>query len=83
LITVSLKEIVTPARKPVDHLRAAHFLRSPPRIQITVTVQCDAMLLDAHVAHFHFVHELVNGQSSGSLERVNDFKPLGTANFGD
>jgi hypothetical protein len=41
------------------------------------------MLLDAHVAHLHFVNELVDGHSSAALERVNNLEPLGTANFCD
>ncbi len=40
------------------------------------------MLLDAHVAHFHARHELVNGQAFGALERVKNFEPLGAADFG-
>src|SRR4029077_1823486 len=61
LITIGLEKVMAPARKTIDHLRPAHFLRATPRVQIAVAVKSDAMLLDAHVAHVHFVHELVDG----------------------
>ena len=83
LVAVRLKKIMAPARKPVDHLWAAHLLRATPGIEITVALEGEAMLLDAHVAHLHFFHELVDGHSPGALERVNNVKPLSTANFRD
>src|SRR5213593_1320358 len=81
LVTVGLKQIVAPTRQPIDHLWPTHSLRPTPGVQITVAVKSDAMLLDAHVAHAHSVHELVDGHSPGALERVNNLKPLSTANF--
>jgi hypothetical protein len=39
------------------------------------------MLLDAHVAHFHFLDELIDRQAAASFEGVQDFEPLGAAYF--
>jgi hypothetical protein len=69
--------------EPVNHFGPAHFLGAPPGIQIPITLEREAVLLDAHVAHFHLSNELVDGHASGPLERVKDFQPLGTANFCD
>ena len=41
------------------------------------------MLFDAHVAHPHFFNQLVDGHALGALERVDNFEPLGPANFCD
>ena len=41
----------------------------------------DAMLFDAHVAHAHSFHELVDRHALGALEGVDNVKPLGAANF--
>src|ERR1051325_2922747 len=49
-------------------LRRAHFLRATPGIEVAVAVKGDAMLLNAHVAHVHSFHELVDGHSPGALE---------------
>src|ERR1041385_5894692 len=68
LMTVGLEEIVASARKAIDHLRPAHFLRATPGVEVTVAVKGDAMLLNAHVAHVHSFHELVDGHSPGALE---------------
>src|SRR6516165_9644711 len=68
LMTVGLKKIVAPTRKAIDHLRASHFLRAPPRVKVAVAVKGDAMLLNAHVTHVHSFHELVDGHSPGALE---------------
>ena len=76
-----MKKIVRAARKAIDHLRSAHFLWATPGIQVPVSVQRDAMLFDAHIAHAHFFHELVNRHALGALEGVNNVKPLGAANF--
>src|SRR5437867_13434127 len=81
LVTIGLKQIVAPTRQPIDHLRPAHSLRPTPCVEITVAVKSDAMLLDAHVAHAHSVHELVDRHSPGALERVNNLKSLSAANF--
>src|SRR5215469_5073855 len=83
LMTVGLEKIVAPACKPVNHLRPPHFLRATPGVEVTVAVKGDAMLLNAHVAHVHPSHELVDGHSPGALEGVNNFKPLSAANFRD
>jgi hypothetical protein len=82
-MALSLKKVMASACQPIDHLGATHLLWPTPRIQVTVSLEREAMLLDAHVAHLHFFHELVDGHSPGALERVNDFKPLSTANFRD
>jgi hypothetical protein len=39
------------------------------------------MLFDAHVAHLHFLDQLVDGHSSGAFEGVDYFKSLSAANF--
>ena len=72
-----------PAREAIDHFRAAHFLRAPPGIEVTIALEREAMLLDAHVAHLHFGDELVDREAFGALERVEDFQPLGAADFGE
>ena len=71
------------ARKPVNHFRATHFLRSAPGIQVAIALKREAMLFDTHVAHLHSFNQLVNRHASGPLERVKDFQPLGAANFCD
>ena len=83
LMTIGLKEIVAPTRQAIDHLRPAHFLWATPGVQITVPVKRDAMLLDAHVAHVHFSHELIDRHSAGALERIDNPEPLSAANFRD
>jgi hypothetical protein len=40
------------------------------------------MLLDSHVAHLHSSDQLVDGEAFGALERVENFEPLGAADFG-
>jgi hypothetical protein len=80
-MAVGLKKIVTPTRQPIDHLWATHFLRTAPGIQIAITLESKTMLFDAHVAHLHFLHQLVDGHSPRAFERVNYFKSLSTANF--
>ena len=82
-MTIGLKKIMAAPRQPIDHLRATHLLRATPRIQIAVALESETMLLDAHVAHLHFLHQLVDGHSPGALEGVNNFKSLGTTNFRD
>ena len=82
-MTISLKKIMAAACKPVNHFWAAHLLWTAPGIQIAIALKSETMLLDAHVAHPHFFHELVDGHSSAALERVNNLEPLGTANFCD
>ena len=82
-MAVGMKQIMRAGRKAIDHFRSAHLLWSPPRIQIPVAMQCDAMLFDAHVAHAHSFHELVDRHAFGALERVNNVEPLGAANFGN
>src|SRR6267142_6800121 len=83
LMAVGLKKIMAAPGQSIDHLRATHLLRATPSIQITVPLKGETMLLDAHVAHLHFLHQLVDGHSPGALERVNNFKSLSTANFRD
>ena len=80
-MAVGMKKIMRAARKTIDHLRSAHFLRAPPGIQIAVAMQRNAMLLDAHIAHAHSFHELVDRHALGALEGVDNVKPLGAANF--
>ncbi len=82
-MAIGLKKIMAAACKPINHLRAAHLLWTAPRIEIAIALKSEAMLLDAHIAHLHFFHELVDGHSSAALKRVNNFKPLGAANFCD
>ncbi len=71
-----------PAREAIDHFGTPHLLRASPGVEITVALQGQAMLLDAHVAHVHSLDELVHGQPARALERVENFKPLGAANLG-
>ena len=81
LVAIGRKKIVGAAREPVNHFRPAHSLRPPPGIEITIALEGEAMLLDAHVAHLHFGDELVDRHPLGTLERVKNFQPLGAANF--
>src|SRR5215813_2710002 len=81
LMAVGLKKIVAPARQSIDHLGTTHFLRTTPGIEIAITLESQTMLLDAHVAHLHFVHQLVDGHSPRAFERINYFKSLSAANF--
>ena len=76
-----MKKIMRATRKAIDHLWSAHFLWPTPGIQVAVAMQRNAMLFDAHIAHAHFIHELVNRHALGALEGVNNIKPLGAANF--
>ena len=39
------------------------------------------MLLNAHVAHLHFVNQLVDRHSFSAFERVKNFQPLGAADL--
>ncbi len=71
------------AREPVNHFWTTHLLRTAPGIQITIALKGEAVLLDAHIAHVHFFHELVDRQPSGPLEGVKNFEPLSAANFCD
>ena len=80
-MAVGMKKIVCAARKAIDHLRSAHFLWATPGIQIPVAMQRNAMLFDPHVAHADSFHELVDRHALGALERVDNVKPLGAANF--
>jgi hypothetical protein len=41
------------------------------------------MLFDAHVAHLHFFHELVDRHSPTAFERIDNFQPLSSADLGD
>ena len=41
------------------------------------------MLFDTHVAHAHFVNQLVDGHALGALERIDNCEPLGPTNFCD
>src|SRR5438045_6653622 len=76
-----MKKIVRSARKAIDHLRSAHFLRSPPGIKIAVAMQLNAVLFDAHIAHAHFFHELVDRHALSALEGVDNINALAAANF--
>ena len=80
-MTLGLKKIVRTAGKTINHFRPAHSLRASPGVEITVPMERDAMLFDPHVAHPHFVHELVDRQALGALKGVDNVKPLGAANF--
>ena len=82
VVAVGMEKIVGAPGQAINHFRAAHFLRASPGIEITIALEREAMLLDAHVAHLHFRDELVDGESSGALERVQNFQPLGAADFG-
>ena len=81
LMALGVEKIMRPAGKAIDHLRSAHFLRSPPGIQIPVAMQRNAMLFNTHVAHAHSFHELVDRHALGALQGVDNIKALGTANF--
>src|SRR6266480_4520370 len=43
LVALALKQIVAALRKPINHLRSAHFLRPPPGIEVTIARERDAM----------------------------------------
>jgi len=58
-------------------------LRPTPGVEITIALERDAMLLDAHVAHAHFVDELIDGESASPLKRIQNFKTLCAADFGE
>jgi hypothetical protein len=82
IVAIAGEQVVGPAGQAIDHLRAAHFLRASPGIEITIALERQAMLLDAHVAHLHAGDELVHGKAFRPFERVKDFQPLGAADFG-
>jgi hypothetical protein len=73
---------VRAARQPVNHLRAPHLLRAPPRIEVTIALKRETMLFDSHVAHLHSRNELIDGQAAGSFESVQNFQALSAANLG-
>ncbi len=81
-VAVCLEERVRAARQPVNHLGSSHLLRASPGIEVTVALKREAMLFDSHVAHLHSRDELIDGQTAGSFERVENFQALGAANFG-
>jgi hypothetical protein len=64
-MTIGLKKIVSAAGKAINHLRPAHSLGTSPGVEITIAMERDAMLLDAHVAHPHFFYELINRHAFG------------------
>src|ERR1700730_8039216 len=68
-------------RKPIDHFRTAHFLRPPPSIKIPIAMKGQAMLLDPHVTHLHFLHELVDRHPLRALERIENLEPLRPADL--
>ena len=39
------------------------------------------MLLDSHVTHLHARDEFVHGKASRALEGIQNFQPLGAADF--
>ena len=83
LVAVGLKKIVGATSKPIDHLGSSHSLWAAPSVQISIAMQSDAMLFNSHVAHPHFVDELVDRQALGALEGVDNIKALRAANFRD
>src|SRR5438067_6377565 len=67
-VAVGLEKVMRPAGQTINHLRPSHFLRTPPGIEIAVSLEGEAVLLDAHVAHLHFFDELVNGHAAAAFE---------------
>src|SRR5436305_14330152 len=51
LIAVDRKKIVTASGQPINHFRPAHFLRTPPSVEIAVSLESDTMLFDPLVSH--------------------------------
>ena len=82
-VAVRLEEPMTATGQPIDHLGPAHLLRASPGIEITVALEGEAMLLDPHVAHLHFGDELIDGESAGTLEGIENLKALGATDFGE
>ena len=82
-MAIGLKKIMAAACKPVNHFRATHSLWPAPGIQVAIALKGEAMLLDAHVAHAHFVDELIDGESASPFERIQIFKTLCAADFGE
>jgi len=74
---------MTAAGQPIDHFRSPHFLRASPGIEITIALERETMLLDAHVTHLHFRDELIDGETTRPFERIENFKSLGATNFGE
>src|ERR1700730_17315476 len=68
LIAITWIKVVTATSKPINHFGTAHFLRAPPGIEITIALQRQAMLFNAHVAHLPFLDELVYGHPFGPLQ---------------
>jgi hypothetical protein len=56
-------------------------LRTAPGIEITIALQGQAMLLDAHVTHPHLFNEFVHRHPARPLERIQDFQPLGATDL--
>src|SRR6266576_375695 len=67
-VAIGLEKVMCPARQTINHFRPSHPLRSPPGVEITVSLESEAVLLDAHVAHLHFFDELVNGHAAAAVE---------------
>jgi hypothetical protein len=82
-IAVGLEQSLGPASQAVNHLRTSHFLRPAPGIEITIALEGYAMLFDAHVAHPHFLDELIDGESASPFELIENFKTLGASDFGE
>src|SRR6202040_1539892 len=69
------------AGQTINHLRASHFLRTAPGIEITVALQGEAMLFDAHVTHPHAIDQFVDRESAAAFERIYNFEPLRPADL--
>ena len=59
-ITIRLKKIMRAPGQTINHFRASHFLRTTPGIEITVALEGEAVLFDAHVTHPHAIDQFVN-----------------------
>src|SRR6266404_8220475 len=78
-VAIGLKKVMRPAGQTINHFRPSHLLRAPPGIEIAVSLESEAVLLDAHVAHLHFFDELVNGHAAAAFEGIQNFEPLSPA----
>src|SRR6266404_6896487 len=67
--------------KPIDHFRTSNRFRSAPGIHIALSFEFLAMLLHAHVTQLKSFSQLIDRQTLGPFQGVNNTHPLRTANL--
>ena len=67
----------------IEKLRPADTSMPPKGTQVTVTLQIETMLLNAHVTHVKPMSQFSDGQTLAPLEEINNRKPLAPPNLRD